>query len=204
MHSIDNPGGFIAAILIFQMIPGPGSLNILRATARHGTRAGFAAMTGTLLGGLLCMLAAASGLEAVFRGQPEALHLLQVGGSAYLAWIGWRLFAAQAPVGAANGEGAPSLLRHLRQALVVSLTNPKVLLFYFALLPLFLRAPVTPGSLATMVVCVTGTSFAYQSTLVLAGDAAAKRLARLPGARQLAQRLAGVILVAFAVKVLLT
>ena len=51
----------------------------------------------------------------------------------------------------AAGDAAPSLLRHLRQALVVSLTNPKVLLFYFALLPLFLRAPVTAESLATMV-----------------------------------------------------
>ena len=143
MHSIDNFGGFVVAILIFQMIPGPGSLNILRATARHGTRAGFAAMAGTLLGGLLCMLAAASGLEAVFRGQPKALQALQVGGSLYLAWLGWRLLAAEASVRTAGVDAAPSLFLHLRQALLVSLSNPKVLLFYFALLPLFLRAPVT-------------------------------------------------------------
>ena len=93
MHSIENPGGFIVAVLIFQMIPGPGSLNILRATANHGTRAGFAAMAGTLGGGLVCMLAAASGVEALFRGQPEMLHLLQVAGSCYLAWLGWRLMS---------------------------------------------------------------------------------------------------------------
>jgi threonine/homoserine/homoserine lactone efflux protein len=204
MHSIDNPGGFIVAILIFQMIPGPGSLNILRATARHGTRAGFAAMTGTLLGGLLCMLAAASGLEAVFRGQPQALQALQVGGSLYLAWLGWRLLAAQATARGPGGDVAPSLFLHLRQALVVSLTNPKVLLFYFALLPLFLRAPVTAESLAAMVVCVSGVSFVYQSMLVLAGRAAAERLSRLPGAREAAQRLAGVLLVGFAVKLMMS
>ena len=204
MHSIHNPVGFIVAILIFQMIPGPGSLNILRATARHGTRAGFAAMTGTLLGGLLCMLAAASGLDAVGRGQPEALHLLQVGGSLYLAWLGWRLLAVDSQRRAASGDTTPSLVVHLRQALVVSLTNPKVLLFYFALLPLFLRAPVTAESLTTMVVCVSGVSFAWQSALVLAGGAAARRLARLPGAREAAQRLAGVALVGFALKLMLT
>lgn len=203
MHSIDNPGGFLVAILVFQMIPGPGTLNILRATARDGTRAGFAAMAGTLLGGLVCMLAAASGLEAVFRGQPEALRAMQAGGSAYLAWIGWRLLAAAASARAGAAATERSLFLHLRQALVISLTNPKVLLFYFALLPLFLRAPVTTESLTTMVACVSGVSLAYQSTLVLAGGAAARRLARLPGARQVAQRLAGAILVGFALKLVL-
>ena len=204
MHSIDNFGGFVVAILIFQMIPGPGSLNILRATARHGTRAGFAAMAGTLLGGLLCMLAAASGLEAVFRGQPKALQALQVGGSLYLAWLGWRLLAAEASVRTPGVDAAPSLFLHLRQALLVSLSNPKVLLFYFALLPLFLRAPVTAESLATMVACVTGISLVYQSLLVFAGGAAAQRLARSPGVREAAQRLAGVLLVGFAVKLMLS
>jgi leucine efflux protein len=203
MQSIQNPGGFIVAILLFQMIPGPGTLNILRATARHGMRAGCAAMAGTLLGGFCCMAAAASGLEAIFRGQPDALRLLQVAGSLYLAWMGWRLVAKErAGTGGAAAEPAPSLARHLRQSFAVSLTNPKVLLFYFALLPLFLRAPVTPSSFAVLVLCVTGTSFVWQTALVLGGNAAARRLARLPGAGLVAQRLAGVLLVGCAIKVL--
>lgn len=204
MQSIQNPVGFIVAILIFQMIPGPGTLAILRATARHGTRAGCAAMAGTLLGGLCCMGAAASGLEALFRGQPDALRLLQVAGSAYLAWMGWRLFRMHRAGSAADAaEPPPSLGRHLRQAFAVSLTNPKVLLFYFALLPLFLRAPVTPSSFALLVVCVTGTSLLWQTALVFGGNAAARKLAQRPGAGLLAQRLAGVLLVGFAVKVLM-
>jgi len=202
MHSIENPGGFIVAILIFQMIPGPGSLNILRATARHGTRAGFAAVAGTLGGGLLCMLAAASGVEALFRGQPEALHVLQVAGSAYLAWLGWRLMSRPAAGGGAEAEAAPSLARLVRESLVVSLSNPKVLLFYFALLPLFFRAPVTTASVTTMVACVSGISLLYQSGLVLAGNAAARRLSQLPGARQVARQLAGLVLLGFAAKML--
>ena len=203
MQSIQNPGGFVVAILLFQMIPGPGTLAILRATARHGTRAGCAAMAGTLLGGFCCMAAAASGLEALFRGQPDALHALQVAGSAYLAWMGWRLIRLQRSGPTADhASAAPSLFRHLRQAFTVSLTNPKVLLFYFALLPLFLRAPVTPASFAVLVACVTGTSLAWQSALVFGGNAAARRLAGQPGAALLARRLAGVLLVGFAVKVL--
>lgn len=202
MHAIDNPGGFIAALLIFQLIPGPGSLNILRTTARHGTSAGFAAVVGTLAGGLLCMLAAACGLEALFRGQPQLLRLLQMLGSAYLAWLGWRLLQTRAHRAAAATQAPPSLLAHARQAMVVSLTNPKVLLFYFALLPLFFRAPVTTGSLATMVACVLGVSGAWQTLLVLGGHAAARRLARHPGVKQGAERLVGVVLVGFALKML--
>ena len=204
MQSIQNPGGFIVAILIFQMIPGPGTLTILRATARHGTRAGSAAMAGTLLGGLCCMGAAASGLEALFRGQPDALRVLQVAGSLYLAWMGLRLVSRQRGGAASAAEEAPPTLKqHLRQAFAVSLTNPKVLLFYFALLPLFLRAPVPPASFAMLVACVTGTSLVWQTLLVFCGNAAARRLAGRPRAGAIAQRLAGVLLVGFAVKMLL-
>ena len=202
MHPIDHPGSFILAVLVFQLIPGPGTLAILRATGQYGMKAGFACVSGTLLGGLLCMAAAASGLEAVFRGQPEAMHLLQTAGSLYLAWMGWRLMKNRAQVAGAAQDSAPGWGQHLRQALMVSLTNPKVILFYFALLPLFFRAPVTAESFGTMVACVTGISGVYQGGLVLAGNAAARRLGRLPSARLVAQRVAGGALIGFAIKLL--
>lgn len=202
MGSIDHIGGLVVAVLVFQLIPGPGTLAILRTTAQHGMKAGFASVGGTLLGGLLCMLAAASGLEAVFRGRPEALHLLQAAGSAYLGWMGWRLMQQRTPAAAGPGTGAPGCGHHLRQALAVSLTNPKVILFYFALLPLFFRAPVTAESLGTMVVCVSGISLVYQGGLVLAGHAAARRLGGLPSVRLLVQRAAGLVLIGFAIKLL--
>lgn len=202
MHPIDHPGGFIVAVLIFQLIPGPGTLAILRATGQHGMKAGFASVAGTLLGGLLCMLAAASGLEAVVRGRPEALHLLQTAGSLYLAWMGWRLMKNRAAAAGQAGTDAPGWGRHLRQALAISLTNPKVILFYFALLPLFFRAPITAASFGTMVACVSGISLLYQGALVMAGNAAARRLGRLPSLRRVVQRLAGLALIGFALRLL--
>jgi len=202
MQPIDQPGSFILAVLVFQMIPGPGTLTILRATANHGIRAGFASVAGTLLGGLLCMLAAASGLEAVFRGQPEATQALKWAGSLYLAWMGWRMVAQVGELHAPQAQAAPGFGRLLRNSLAISLTNPKVLLFYFALLPLFVRPPFTAMSLATMVGIVTGTSLLYQGGLVLAGNSVMRRLRKLPSARSAAQRLAGVAFIGFAVKLL--
>lgn len=202
MHSIDQTASFVAAVLVFQLVPGPGTLNILRATANHGLRAGFASVAGTLLGGLVCMLAAASGLEAVFRGQPEATQALKWAGSLYLAWMGWRLLGRVGELRQASPTAGPALGRHLRSALVISLTNPKVILFYFALLPLFVRAPFTPASLGEMVGIVTGISLLYQGLLVVAGHTLVQRLRTLPSARSVAQRLAGLVFIAFALKLL--
>jgi len=202
MQPIDQPGSFMLAVLVFQMIPGPGTLTILRATANHGIRAGFASVAGTLLGGLLCMLAAASGLEAVFRGQPEATQALKWAGALYLAWLGWRMVARVGDPRAPHAQTAASLGRLLRSSLAISLTNPKVLLFYFALLPLFVRAPFTAPSLAAMIGIVTGTSLLYQAALVLAGNSVMRRLRTLPSARSAAQRLAGMAFIGFAVKLL--
>jgi leucine efflux protein len=200
MQFIDQPASFIAAVLVFQLVPGPGTLNILRATADHGVRAGFASVAGTLSGGLVCMLAAASGLEAVFRGQPEATQALKVAGSLYLAWMGWKLLSRVGELHAGGPAAAPALAQHLRGALTISLTNPKVLLFYFALLPLFVRAPFTPASLAEMVGVVTGISLLYQGALVLVGNTVMQRLRALPSARSVAQRVAGLAFIAFALK----
>lgn len=200
MPFIDQPGSFIVAVLVFQLIPGPGALNILRATADHGVRAGIASVAGTLIGGLVCMLAAASGLEAVFRGQPEAAHTLRWAGSLYLAWMGWKLLSRVGDLQAARLSAAPTFLNHLRSALAISLINPKVILFYFALLPLFVRAPFTSASLAGMIGIVMGISLLYQGALVLVGNTVIQRLRTLPSARSVAQRLAGLAFIAFALK----
>lgn len=204
MPDVQYQGSFVVAILIFQLMPGPGTLNVLRATADHGRKAGFAAVAGTLLGGLLCMGAAVSGLAAVMNGVPHLIQLVQWAGSAYLAWMGWCLLhRSRQAATAARAEAVPALGQHMRQALALSLTNPKVILFYFALFPLFLQHPVAAPTLAAMVLQVTGISLAYQSILVIVGNRVARRLGHRPSAGQIAQRVAGLLLMGFALRLVL-
>lgn len=61
MSGIHNYMGFVLAILLFQINPGPGTITILNITARYGGRAGLAAVSGTLCGDAACMLAAVAG-----------------------------------------------------------------------------------------------------------------------------------------------
>jgi threonine/homoserine/homoserine lactone efflux protein len=203
MFDIQHYGSFIGAILVFQVIPGPGTLAILNATARGGLRAGMGAVLGTLAGDFLYMSAAVLGLAAVLAAYPVAFQALRWFGIAYLLWMGWGLLRARADGQAeAQGESANGWL-HFRRAFAVSLTNPKVVMFFMAFFPLFLRADAHPATLGLMMAHVTILSLAYQAGLVVVGNAVAKRLARIPAARALATRLAGIALVGFGLRLAL-
>ncbi|MHB8766932.1 MAG: LysE family translocator [Deferrisomatales bacterium] len=203
MFGIHNYGSFVAAVLVFQLVPGPGTFAILNATARGGLGAGFGAVLGTLAGDFAYMLAAVLGLAAVLAAYPGVLGGAQWLGAAYLCWLGWRLLRAPVDGPAPGGGSRQGGWRFFRQAFAVSLTNPKVVLFFMAFFPLFLGADASPTTLAALMAHVTALSFLYQAGLVLVGHEAARRLARWGFARRLATRLAGVALIGFGVKLAL-
>lgn len=200
MFEIQNYPSFLLAILVFQMAPGPGTVAILNATARNGVGAGLGAVLGTLCGDFVFMLAAVAGLAAVMQATPLLFAGLQWFGAAYLCWMGIRLLRANSAGGSATPEPRRSGWVYFRQAFAVSITNPKVTIFFVAFFPLFLRADSSAATLVAMMAHVTLLSFLYQAGLVLVGNAVARRLRAFPFARRLAQRLAGAALLAFGVK----
>jgi len=203
MFGIQHYASFVAAILVFQLVPGPGTLAILGATARDGLRGGLGAVLGTLLGDFLYMLAAVLGLAAVLATYPLAFAALRWFGIGYLVWIGITFLRAGS---AADPDGNASLASwrsHFRRAFAVSLTNPKVVMFFMAFFPLFLRADAKPLTLGLLMLHVTVLSFLYQAALVLAGNLVARRLAKFPAVRTFATRLAGVALIGFGVRLAL-
>jgi len=203
MFDIQNYTSFILAVLVFQLIPGAGTIAILNATARNGAAAGMAAVAGTLAGDFVFMAAAAAGLAAVMRANPLLFEALQWLGAAYLCWLGVQLLRRHVDPATSAPEPRRSAASYFRQAFAVSLTNPKVILFFVSFFPLFLRPTAPTATLAVMMLHVTLLSLAYQALLVLAGNAVARRLASLPAARTVATRLAGVALLGFGIKLAL-
>lgn len=194
MADIQNYAGFIAAILVFQLIPGAGTIAILNATARNGRATGMAAVCGTLAGDFVFMVAAVAGLAAVMQANPEIFEMLQWFGAGYLVWLGWRLLSA--PLSAESNEDAPQRPAvYFRQAFAVSLSNPKVMLFFVSFFPLFLTPTASPLTLGVMMAHVTLLSLIYQTGLVLVGNAVVARLRGFPAARRITTRLAGVALI---------
>lgn len=195
MLDIQNYTSFVTAILVFQAVPGAGTISILDATARQGRTAGMAAVLGTLLGDLVFMVGAALGLATLMQARPAVFQALQWFGVAYLVWLGVQLLRSPANGGPAQPAPAQPASAYFRKAVLVSLTNPKVLLFFVAFFPLFLKPGASAATLPVMMLHVTVLSLAYQAALVLVGNLVAVRLAGIAGARRVATRLAGLALI---------
>ena len=198
---IADYGALVASTTIFLMLPGPGTFAILTAAARGGRAGGFAALAGLIAGDWLLMAAAVTGLAALLAAHPAALGAVQWAGVVYLGWVGLGLVFARS--GAAGATLLPmGHARFLRQAFLITLVNPKAIVFYMAFFPLFIDPSTHRGAATFMAMGATISllTLAYGSALVLAGNAAARRLGRRAGLATLARRTVGVVLIGFGVR----
>ena len=134
MFGIADYGAFVVAIIVFLAIPGPGNLALLTATAKGGVRAGMAATFGVIAGDQALLWMAVAGVATLLVTYPAAFALVQWLGAAYLAWLGFKLVAAK-PGDAPVLELKPH--HYLRQAFVITVFNPKAIVFFAAVLPQF-------------------------------------------------------------------
>lgn len=200
MFEIQNYSSFIVAILVFQAVPGAGTIAILDATARQGRKAGLASVAGTIAGDGVFMLVAVAGLAAVLQTNLRLLQALQWFGAAYLFWMGIQLLKTKFQSEGAVSESAVSSWKYFRRALGVSLTNPKVVLFFVAFFPLFMKPGASMATLVLMMLHVSLFSLAYQSLLVFVGHGVALRLKSFPAARKVATFGAGFTLIGLSLK----
>ncbi len=130
---------FAAASLVLALTPGPNWLCLIARTLAQGRRAGFVSFTGTTLGLCTHMLAAALGLSALLVAVPLAYDGVRLSGAGYLLWLAWTTIRGadlKLPPSAPLSAVADATL--FRQGLLTSVLNPKVALFYLALLPQFI------------------------------------------------------------------
>jgi threonine/homoserine/homoserine lactone efflux protein len=192
---------FALAVLVFLMLPGPGTFAVLTSAAQGGVRGGYAALIGLMLGDVILIVLALAGVAALMSAQPALFRAVQYLGVAYLVWVGLQLLL-KAP-GSANATLLP--IRHakfLRQGFLITLINPKAIVFYMAFFPLFIDPRTHRGliTFATMMATIALLTLAYGSVLVLAGNAMARSLSRHPRVGRLGARLAGLALVGFGVR----
>lgn len=203
MFGIADYGAFVAAIVVFLLIPGPGNFALVTSTAKGGIRAGLAATLGLILGDQLLMWSAVAGVAALLAAYPAAFHAVQWLGAAYLAWLGLRMLRAR--------PGEVPVIRiqprhYLRQSFLITLLNPKAIVFYMAFFPLFID-PVRHQGLSTFAV-MAGTiavlTFCYGLVAALLTHFLAERVRANPRIATTLEKLAGVFLVAFGVKLALS
>lgn len=198
---IQDLGTFVAAVLVFLALPGPGTFTLLTATGRGGVRGGYTALFGLLLGDQILMWLAVAGVAALLKANPLVFHAVQYLGAAYLVWIGIGLLRQPRSAGEEGGiRLQPG--HYFRQAVLINLLNPKAIIFYMAFLPLFIDPARHQGvaTFATMAVIIFVMGLAYCSVLIGVGNLARRRLLQHPKMAVWLRRAAGVFLIGFGVR----
>lgn len=133
---------FAATVFLLNATPGVDMAFTVASTLRGGWRQGVAAAVGIMAGCVLHTLAAAFGLAALLATSAEAFAVVKYAGAAYLLYVAWGMARAGLRPAAAVAEvKAPqSLWRTARQGFFTNALNPKVALFFLALLPQFIDA----------------------------------------------------------------
>jgi threonine/homoserine/homoserine lactone efflux protein len=203
MFGIADYGAFVVAIIIFLAIPGPGNLALITSTGKGGIRGGLAATLGVIAGDQVLMWLAVAGVAALLAATPAAFSAVQWVGAAYLAWLGWKMLTAQ------PGDAPVLNIRprqYFQQAAAITLLNPKAIVFYMAFFPLFVDPARHQGlaTFAAMALTIAALTFLYGLVVVLLTHHLAERLRASPRITRTLEKLAGVFLIGFGVKLALS
>jgi len=199
MLGISDYGAFCAAILLFLALPGPGTFALLTSTAKGGLRGGAAATLGVILGDQVLMWLAVAGVAALLASHPLLFQGVQYLGAAYLAWVGLKLIFAK------PGAASPITItpgRYLRQSLLITLLNPKAIVFYMAFFPLFINPATHRGmvTFAAMAVTIAAITAVYCLLLCAFANAVSAQVRAHQRLARALERLAGVFLVGFGIR----
>lgn len=193
---------FIAAYAMAVATPGPGIAALVARVLARGTRGIAPFIAGFLVGDFVWFTIAATGLAVLAQNFATLFVVLKYAGAAYLLWIAWKLWSAPAvSVDAAAAPPAEGAWRLFGASLLLTLGNPKVILFFMALLPSVLDLGTMNAAVfaqvGVLLLCVLGS--------VLCGYALAAARARplftTPRAMRAVNRGAGVAIAGAAVVV---
>ncbi|MGV8961641.1 MAG: leucine efflux protein LeuE [Stenotrophomonas sp.] len=197
---IHDLGTFVVAVILFLMLPGPGTFTLLTATGRGGLRGGYVTLAGLMLGDQILIALAALGVAALLQAHPLLFAALRYAGAGYLTWVGLQLL--RTPRADAVEVPQQQGRRWFRQALLVALLNPKAIMFYMAFFPLFIDPATQRGAATfiTMAALIALLSIGWCSVLIVGGQFMARRLAQHPRLGSGLRRLVGVCLIAFGIR----
>jgi threonine/homoserine/homoserine lactone efflux protein len=190
---------FVIAVVVFLAIPGVGNLAIITSTGKGGIVGGLSATLGVIVGDQVLMWLAVAGVAAVLTANPALFGVVQYSGALYLAYLGIRMILAR--------PGDAPVLRMLprrffQQAMVITLLNPKAIVFYMAFFPLFVDPARHQGlvTFAVMAVTIATLTFLYCVIVIAITHYAADRMRASPRTAVWLNRIAGSMLLGFGAK----
>lgn len=221
----DLPAYLLGSIAII-LLPGPNSLFCLAVSGQQGVRQGYQTLLGIMLGDTLLIVATVFGAGTLLRLYPAAFLAIKIAGGAYLAYLGVNLIRAgwqkwttrrssqpaiqsvdapqiDHPISQTSDSGLPvSGLYNFKRALMLSITNPKAILFYLSFFIQFVD-PLYPNPLLTFLILsiiLQTLSFGYLNLLIFAGARLTRSFSERTALASLSMALVGCLFIGFAVK----
>ncbi|MFI9104812.1 leucine efflux protein LeuE [Streptomyces fildesensis] len=199
MLGITDLSTYLAGLALIILLPGPNSLYVVSVAARLGPRTGYRAAAGVLCGDTVLMTLSAGGVASLLQASPVAFTVVKFAGAGYLTWLAagmlrgavalWRgRTERNAAAVDGDGGGVPAKQekaeRPFRRALVVSLFNPKAILFFVAFFVQFVDPGYAHPALSFLALGAWAQlfSFTYLTVLIFSGTylaAAFRRRRRL-------------------------
>ncbi|MFJ8231579.1 leucine efflux protein LeuE [Streptomyces sp. NPDC094448] len=207
---------FLAGLVLIVLLPGPNSLYVLSVAARRGVRTGYRAAAGVWAGDAVLMVLSAAGIASLLKTNDLLFGIVKYAGAGYLTWLAFGMLRAAWSMWRGRSEASPEETREeaspqpaerpFRRALLISLLNPKAILFFIAFFVQF----VDPGyaypalSFAVLGGLVQIASFLYLTLLIFTGTHLADAFRRRRRLSAGATSAAGALFLGFAVKLTLS
>ena len=151
---------YIAACIIIAIVPGPGVSLIIANSVRYGWRAGIANVAGIQLGLAFSLTILVVGLASVMTLVSQWFDYLRLAGATYLVWLGVKLLLSDGKL--IKSKAVPTRSGFFVQGVIVTLVNPKLLLFFGAFIPQF----VDPTGDTVLQIAVLGLTFMFIVTIL--------------------------------------
>ncbi|MCX2927164.1 leucine efflux protein LeuE [Streptomyces sp. NEAU-W12] len=211
---IDLPT-YLAGLILIVLLPGPNSLYVLSVAARRGVRFGYRAAAGVWCGDAVLMTLSAAGVASLLQANAVLFGIVKYAGAGYLTWLAvgmlraawgmWRTRRDQSALEgvsrAAQADAAP-VERPYRRALVISLLNPKAILFFVSFFVQFVDPAYAYPALSFVVLGILAqiASVLYLSALIFGGTRLAAAFRRRRALSAGATSAAGALFLGFAAK----
>jgi len=206
-YGITDLTTFILGTIFIVLLPGPNSLYVMTVASRWGVAAGYRGAGGIFLGDAILMILSATGVASLLQATPALFMVLKYAGAAYLAWLGIGLLRSAVRTWRMGDEIEPSMVpvdasRPFRTALLISLMNPKAILFFISFFIQFVSPEYAHPALSFLIlgIIVQVCSALYLSALIFGGAHLAQQFRRRRRLSAVATGGVGGLFIGFGVK----
>lgn len=155
-----NVWSFLIAAVLLTIMPGPDILFVITQSINRGKKAGIVFACGLCTGLVFHVTAVSLGLSALLAGSLPAFTALKIAGGIYLFYLGGKAFINRNRASLRFSSESIPVFHLFRRGILMNLLNPKVILFFLAFFPQFVK---TEGENTVFQMLFLGLVFIFQA-----------------------------------------